>query len=347
VCLTLRYARDLLIPVVIAGLVGHTLNPVVAQLARWRVPRAAGAPLVVALLVLGAGAGVYALRNQAVAVVEQLPEAARKFRDHLREQRRREGGAVEKTREAAEELEKTAEAIASRRSRTTSGGAQRVQVEEAPFDLYRYLWAGSLGLVYLGLQGMVVVFLVFFLLLSGDLYKRKLVALAGHAAARRRLTGEVLDEITAQIGRFLLVRVATSAIVAVVTTAALWALGLEHAIVWGVLAGILNTIEYLGPVLVSGGLAIVAFLQFGTLSAALAISGVALVITSLEGWLITPALLGRATRMNAVAVFLSLLFWGWVWGPLGLILAVPMMVIVKAVCDRVDGLRPVAELLGD
>jgi predicted PurR-regulated permease PerM len=152
---------------------------------------------------------------------------------------------------------------------------------------------------------------------------------------RRRLTGEVLDEITAQIGRFLLVRAATSAIVAVVTTAALWALGLEHAIVWGVLAGILNTIEYLGPVLVSGGLAIVAFLQFGTLSDALAISGVALVITSLEGWLITPALLGRATRMNAVVVFLSLLFWGWVGG------------LVKAVCDRVDGLRPVAELLGD
>jgi len=347
VCLTLRYARDLLIPIVIAGLVGYTLNPVVAQLARWRVPRAAGASLVVVLLVLGAGAGVYALRNQAVAVVEQLPEAARKFRDHLREQRRREGGAVEKTREAAEELEKTAEAIAPRRSRTTSGGAQRVQVEEAAFDLYRYLWAGSLGLVYLGLQGMVVVFLVFFLLLSGDLYKRKLVALTGHAAVRRRLTGEILDEITAQIGRFLLVRVATSAIVAVVTTAALWALGLEHAIVWGVLAGVFNTIEYLGPVLVSGGLAIVAFLQLGTLSAALAISGVALVITSLEGWLITPALLGRATRMNAVVVFLSLLFWGWVWGPLGLILAVPMMVIVKAVCDRVDGLRPVAELLGD
>jgi predicted PurR-regulated permease PerM len=100
VCLTLRYARDLLIPIVIAGLVGYTLNPVVAQLARWRVPRVAGASLVVVLLVLGAGAGVYALRNQAVAVVEQLPEAARKFRDHLREQRRREGGAVEKTREA-------------------------------------------------------------------------------------------------------------------------------------------------------------------------------------------------------------------------------------------------------
>ena len=116
---------------------------------------------------------------------------------------------------------------------------------------------------------------------------------------------------------------------------------------WGVLAGIFNTVEYLGPVLVSGGLAIVAFLQFGALSSALAISGVALAITSLEGWLVTPALLGRATRMNAVVVFLGLLFWGWVWGPLGLILAVPMLVIVKAVCDRVDELSAVSRLMSD
>ena len=201
---------------------------------------------------------------------------------------------------------------------------------------YHLIWTAAVGL-----------FLVFFLLLSGDLYKRKLITLTGRAALRRRLTGEVLDEISAQIGRFLLVRLVASAAVAIVTAGALWVLGLEHAIVWGVLAGIFNTVEYLGPVLVSGGLAIVAFLQFGALSSALAISGVALAITSLEGWLVTPALLGRATRMNAVVVFLGLLFWGWVWGPLGLILAVPMLVIVKAVCDRVDELSAVGRLMSD
>ena len=222
-----------------------------------------------------------------------------------------------------------------------------MRIEEPRFDVYSYLWAGSIGLLSLSLQAVVVVFLVFFLLLSGDLYKRKLITLTGRAALRRRLTGEVLDEISAQIGRFLLVRLVASAAVAIVTAGALWVLGLEHAIVWGVLAGIFNTVEYLGPVLVSGGLAIVAFLQFGALSSALAISGVALAITSLEGWLVTPALLGRATRMNAVVVFLGLLFWGWVWGPLGLILAVPMLVIVKAVCDRVDELSAVGRLMSD
>jgi predicted PurR-regulated permease PerM len=347
VVVTLRYARDLLIPIVIAVLVSYLLNPVVTQLARWRVPRPLGAAAVVLMLLLGAGGGVYALRNQAVAVIEQLPEAARRLRDSLREARRAPAGPVEKTQEVAEEVKKTAEALTQRRPATTASGAQRVQVEEAPFDLYRYLWAASLTLVYLGLQTVVVVFLVFFLLLSGDLYKRKLLRLTGRAGASRRVTGEVLDEITMQIGRFLLVRVAASAVVAVVTATALWAFGLEHAIVWGVLAGIFNTIEYLGPVLVSGGLALVAFLQFGVPSTALIIAGVALLITSLEGWLVTPALLGRATRMNAVAVFVSLLFWGWVWGPLGLVLAVPMMAVIKAVCDRVDGLRPVGELLGD
>jgi predicted PurR-regulated permease PerM len=110
---------------------------------------------------------------------------------------------------------------------------------------------------------------------------------------------------------------------------------------------VFNSIPYFGPVLVTGGTLVVAFLQFGTIRMALIVAGVSLAITSLEGFLLTPWLTSRAARMNAVAVFVGLLFWGWVWNVWGLLLAVPLLMVIKAVCDHVEDLNPVGELLGD
>ena len=99
--------------------------------------------------------------------------------------------------------------------------------------------------------------------------------------------------------------------------------------------------------IVSGGTALIAFLQFGTINMALLVAGVSLVITSLEGFLLTPWLASRAARMNAVAIFVGLLFWGWVWNVWGMLLAVPMLMVIKAVCDHVEDLNGVGELLGE
>jgi predicted PurR-regulated permease PerM len=144
-----------------------------------------------------------------------------------------------------------------------------------------------------------------------------------------------------------MVQVFTSTVVGIATWLAFRWLGLEQAAVWGLLAGVFNSIPYVGPVIVSGGTAIVAFLQFGTLSMTLATTGSALVITSLEGFLLTPWLTSRAARMNAVAVFVGLLFWGWVWSVWGMLLAVPMLMVVKSICDHVEDFNGVGELLGD
>ena len=103
------------------------------------------------------------------------------------------------------------------------------------------------------------------------------------------------------------------------------------------LAGIFNSIPYLGPLLVTGGLGVVAFMQFDDLPKTAYICGITLAITSLEGWLLTPALMSRAAQMNPVAIFVGLLFWSWVWGVWGTILAVPMMMMVKAICDHDRG----------
>jgi len=145
----------------------------------------------------------------------------------------------------------------------------------------------------------------------------------------------------------LLIQILTSAIVAVVTAATLWALGLRQAALWGLAAGIFNSIPYYGPLIVTGALSIVAYLQFGTVSMTAAVAGVSLLVTTLEGFLLTPFLIGRASSMNQVAVFGGLLFWSWVWGVWGILLAVPMMMVIKVVCDHVEPLQPVGHLLGD
>jgi predicted PurR-regulated permease PerM len=245
---------------------------------------------------------------------------------------------------AATELERAASAAAPPPPPT---GVQRVQVEPPPFNVGDYVVWGSIGIATALGQLVLILFLVYFLLASGDLYRRKLVKIAGPSLTAKKITVQILLEIDRQIERFLLVQVFTSTVVAVATWAAFRTLGLQQPGVWGVLAGVFNSIPYFGPVLVSGGTAVVAFLQFGTIEMTLLVSGISLVITSLEGFLLTPWLTSRAARMNAVAIFVGLLFWGWVWNLWGMLLAVPMLMVIKVFCDHVEDFNAFGELLGE
>ena len=221
----------------------------------------------------------------------------------------------------------------------------RVQIEEK-FEASTFVWSSSMGLMSAANQLVMVLFLTFFMLLSDQLFKRKLVEIVG-TLSQKKLTVMVLEDIAGQIERFLVIQILTSGAVAVVTWGALWALGLQQAALWGLVAGIFNSIPYYGPMLVTAGLSIVGFLQFGTIGMTAAVAGVALLITTLEGSLLTPSLIGRAASMNHVAVFAGLLFWSWAWGVWGMLLAVPMMMVIKVICDHVDALQPVGHLLGD
>ena len=224
---------------------------------------------------------------------------------------------------------------------------QRVIVERQPFNIRDYLWSGTVGLMSALGQLMVVVFLTFFALASGNLLRDKLLRIAGTSLERRKVTTHVLDDITRQIQHYLLLQVFTSVLVGVATGLAYWALGLQNAAVWGVAAGVLNLAPYIGSALVTGASALVAFLQFGTLDMALAVGGASLVIHTIVGNLLTPWLTSRASSMSPVAVFVSVLAWGWLWGLWGLLLGIPVMMAVKAVCDRVEDLKAVGELLSD
>src|SRR5581483_10951906 len=122
--------------------------------------------------------------------------------------------------------------------------------------------------------------------------------------------------------------------------------GLSHAIVWGVIAGVLNVLPFIGPTVGVALIAAAAFLQFKAIEPALAAGGVAMAVAALEGNVITPALTSRAGDINTVAVFVSVLFWGWMWGIAGLVLAIPIVVAIKAAADHIEPLQPIGELLG-
>lgn len=342
VIMLLNYMQQVFVPLVLGGLLFYALDPAVDWLQRHKVPRALGAAVMILLLVGGTSAAAYALRFQAIAVVEQLPTAAQRFRDAFRDQRG-EPGTFSKVQEAAKEIEKTADSVAGN---DTPRGVTKVQIEEPAFAARAYLWAGSLSALSLAGQALMVLLLTFFLLLSDDLFKRKLVE-GVPTFGRKKLTVQVLDQIADQIERFLLVQLFTSLIVGVATWAALWAIGLQQPAVWGLMAGVFNSIPYFGPIIVTGGLSVVAFLQFGTFTMVVAVAGIALAITSLEGWLLTPMLLSRAANMNQVAVFVGLIFWSWIWGVWGMLLAVPMLMVVKSVCDHIEDLQPVGQFLGE
>jgi len=344
VVMVLQYAQSMLIPIVLGVLISYALDPVVAVMTRARLPRPLAAAILLASLTTGGVWLLYGLRGEAAAIVDQLPQAARRLRHKLEADRPRPASAIEQVQKAATELSKAAGGAAAP---PTPPGVQRVQVETPPFNITDYLMSGSLGMATALGQVILILFLVYFLLASGDLYRRKMVKIAGPSLSKKKVTLQILSEIDRQIEVFLLVQVFTSAIVAVATWLAFRSLGMQQAGVWGLAAGVFNSIPYVGPVVVTGGTTAVAFLQFNDLRIALLIGGVSLAITTLEGFLLTPWLTSRAARMNAVAVFVNLLFWAWVWGVWGMLLAVPMLMVIKAVCDHVEDFKPIGELIGE
>jgi predicted PurR-regulated permease PerM len=341
--LMLRYAQAVIIPIVLGVLISYALEPLVDRLVRLRIARALAAAIVVLTVVGSAGALVYQLRFEAAEIVTQLPDAARRLRRIVERNGRDASSAIEQVQQAAVELERAANATAP----APPQGTARVQVERPPVRISDYVVWGSMGLFAAGMQTVLILFLTYFLLASGDLYRRKLVKIAGPSLEKKKITLQILREIDQQIERFLMVQLFTSGVVGVATWLAFRWIGIEQAALWGLLSGIFNSIPYFGPVVVTGAVGVVAFLQFGTLDMVLLTGGTAFVITTLEGMVLTPLLTSRAARMNAVAVFIGLIFWGWLWEVWGMLLAVPMLMVAKAVCDRVEDLKPVGELLGD
>jgi predicted PurR-regulated permease PerM len=342
----LWFAQSILIPIVLAVFISYALDPFQRRLVKWRVPQAVSAALLLGTIVTAVAGGAFLLRNQMGNFLAELPIAAQKVRAAVHDALPIGPGPMAQVQQAADELRHAATEVTGNTS-TPTRGVTRVQVEQPGLAVSDLLWQGTLSAVEIAGQVILVLALSYYLLASGDLFKRKLVKMTGTTLSDKKLTVELLNQIDTQIASYLVVRAAISCIVTVATSVAFWALGLDNPVVWGVMAGLLNVIPYVGPALVAGGAGVAGFLQFGTLTMAGVAAGTAVLIATLEGFLISPWLMGRAGRMNAAAVFIGLSFLGWIWGIWGLLLAVPIMMAVKAICDHVEDLKPIGEMLAD
>ncbi|PJB03416.1 MAG: AI-2E family transporter [Hydrogenophilales bacterium CG_4_9_14_3_um_filter_63_34] len=342
----LEWAQSFVISLLLGILFAYTLNPLVVWLERIKIPRLAGTTLVMAAVVSTLALGSYALRGQVQTILDQLPAAVSELSAGLASLREGQDSTMRKMQTAATELEKATNQAAGVAAMPKQR-ATRVVIDTPGFKFGNFLWAGSMGAAGLIAQAAMVLFLTFFLLLSGDTYKRKLVRLTGPSLSNKKITVHILEDINASIQRYMFMLLATNVLVGLLTWVTLRWIGLDNAGAWAVAAGLLHVIPYFGPTVTAAAIGIAAFMQFDALSPALLVAGASLTIATLVGTFITTWLTGRIARMNTAAVFVSLLFWTWLWGVWGMLLSMPIMAIVKVVAQHVEQLEPVAELLGD
>jgi predicted PurR-regulated permease PerM len=342
----LRLASDVFVPLVVGVLFSYALTPLVNVLIRLRVPRGLAAAILVLGIIGGSGSIIYALSDDAIALIETLPKVAQKLRAGM-EVRNQKGptGTIDKVQKVATELERTAEKANS--ALEPERDVAKVQIQPAKFNIKTWLLPGTLTLASAAAKTAAVFFVTFFLLVAGNNFRRKMVRLAGPTLSEKKLTLHALDEIDEQIQRYLQVQVLTSTVVGLATWLSFLWIGVEHAAVWGIVTFVLNFIPYLGSIVATLAAMLFGFSQFGTFEMAFLIGGTQLLINFAEGYVLTPWLTTRATRMNPVAVFVGVLAWGWLWGIWGLFLGVPILMVIKVVCDRVDDFKAVGELLGE
>src|ERR1051325_6804548 len=327
----LRFGRALFVPLIVGLLLSYVLDPIVAWLVGRGIKRGLAAAIVFVAALAAIGATGYSMSTQASMLVARLPGAAQEIRRAV--EKRTKPGPIEKVQEAANELHQLS-------TTGTTGQVQKVEIAAGSFDVAGYLWANTAFGLSLAADVVVVLALALFLLAEGGLFRRLSMEVAGPTLTQKKITVQILNDISAQISRYLFLRVLISVIVAILTGLALWATGLAQPAVWGLVAGLLNVIPYAGPITAIVAIGIAALLQFHTLTMPSVIVLLTALVALLEGYIITPVLTSRAAQMNAVAVFVGLAFWGWLWGWPGLLLAVPLMMILKAVGEQVEALRP-------
>ena len=334
----LYFGAPFFIPLFVSLLIAYALSPVVSAVEKVVRVRVAAAAIVV-LAILGLfGLGAWAWADDVQRLWQEAPDAAKTLSRSL--QKYVKPGALNEVKKAAVELESVAQT-----GKTTPPPAPPPPSAAAQMSLFDVMWKSGKGLGMAATQAVSVLFLVFFMLSSGDLFKKKVLSIAAERN-KKRFTMQVLEDIDAQIRRYLLVLAVSNVLVGIGTWLAFWALGMNYAGLWGAVAAVLHTAPYFGPALIGAFSLIGAFVQFGEWSKALLVAGSSIAVAAVVGQLFATWLASRQTEMNTTATFIGLLFFGWIWGLWGVLLAIPLLAIVKTVCDANEDWKPVAELLG-
>ena len=338
VVLLLYFGAPFFVPLLISLLVAYALAPIVNLLTRLVRYRALAAGLVVSSIVALGALAAWAWSDDVDAMWQKLPAAAKTISKSLQKMAQRPGNPVAEVSKAAAEVQ----AI----GKPPAAAATPASAQPAPTSTWQVIWIGWKNVVTAATQITAVLFLVFFMLASGDLFKRKLLSLAGDRLSQRKDALRVIEEIDRQVRRYLVVLLVSNILVGLGVWAAFSALKIQYPEMWGVAAAVLHTAPYFGPAIVAVASFLGAFLQFGDWQMAFLAAGSTVAIATVVGMVFATWLASRTTRMNATASFVGLLFFGWIWDFWGVLLAIPILAIVKTICDYNDDWKPVAELLG-
>ncbi len=325
---TLYFARDFLLPIAFALILNFFFSPLVRLLARWRIRPPVGAALVILLLLGGTGVAVYELAGPVQSWVAKAPETAARAREKLQ-------GVIRPIMRVTETAARVGEAAGQSEDPPERVVVQGPSLVSRVFGTTQRLVAGVLQ----------VIVLLFFLLASGDLFLQKLVKVLPRVRDKEAAV-HAARQTESSISTYLLTATAINAGEAVVVTGAMYALGMPNPLLWGALVLTLEFIPYIGAAIITVVLAVAALTIYDTVSQALLVPAVFILINVIQGNLVSPFLHAGRLTLNPVAVFVGLTFWWWIWGIPGAFLAVPMLAVFKIVCDHVPPLAAVGEFLG-
>jgi len=326
---TLYLGRSFFLPLVLALLLSFLLSPAVRWMKKLHIPEGLSAALLVLGLLGILGLGVYELATPAYDWMEQAPRSLRKVEAKLRDLKK----PVQTMSKATEQVEKMAKVAAGREPAkvtvTTATLGERVFSQATDFVT----------------AGVVMFIFLYFLLASGDLFLRKLIRVLPSLSDKKRAV-DIARQIETEVSTYLVTITLINLVLGIAVWAAMSLIGLPNPLLWGVLAVIANYVPYLGAIAMITVLAMAGFITFEGLGQALLAPGAFIGLHMLESYLLTPLILGRRLTLNPVVIFLGFTFWGWLWGITGAVLAVPIMVVCKILCDHSEPLAPIGEFLG-
>jgi predicted PurR-regulated permease PerM len=340
-----KIAQPFLVPLIAGILLAYPLRPAVNALERLRVPRFGGATLVMLALMGIAGASAYLLHDDLDDALAQLPGAARKIRIAFEREAAQKAGPIAHVKEAAAELERAVEAPARRPGEQAAAPPAPAPAPGA--QIQSFVTRQTAGALTVAGQIGVALLLTYFLLGTGDAFRRKCARIAGASLARRRVTVEVLNEIDAQVQAYMLILIVPNILIGVATWLALAAVGLPNAGLWGAFVGGVHILPYVGTVIGAFAVGAASLVANGSLADAALAMGIVVAIATAIGMGLATWLQGRACQMNVVAVYVGLIFFGWLWGGWGLVLGFPLLAVLKSIADRVDAMLPIRELLAE
>lgn len=334
--LTVLYlARDLILPIVAALILSLVFLPLVRAMKKIFIPAPLGAGLIVLGLMAGFVGVAYNLSEPAGEWLEKAPQSLKTIDKKLR----KIAGSMQEVASATEKVQDLTEKLASGDNKKEK---PREVVMQEPTLTGTVLYSAR-DFVLAALSTMV---LLYFLLASGDLFLRKTIAVTPRFSDKKRAV-DIAQQVEMAVSRYLftvaIINVGLGASVAL----ALYLMGVPNPVLWGVMVGTLNFVPYIGDIVSFSVLTVVGLLTFDPLWQSLMVPGVFYLLTAMEGYFITPLIVSRRLSLNPVVIILSVLFWGWMWGVPGALLAVPILVALKTVCDRVESLHVFGEYLGE